>query len=360
MIPARGISNTGRRTKIPRVIAGLVPPMTQREQAATPVGMTLYRDVASSPRRRRVATTFTACVFVAGWLWTAPVHATPPPSLASPAADAGGEPGLLCRRAMRQAEAGSLLPQYLLEAIARVESGRPDPVTGRIHPWPWTINAEGQGSFFPTKAEAIAFTRQLQARGVRSIDVGCMQVNLMHHPDAFGSLDEAFDPDANARYAVRFLTQLRNTTGGWDAAAAWYHSASPELGIPYRAKVVAAMQDEAKGPAYGGSPESQRADWPVVAAALPAILAGHARIIMLPHASSGITPERASAMVVNAMTARTTLAATNLPGMGLGGIAGGAAISMPKPAASIGVGRGIAAYRMQPVAVARPTLIAAR
>ena len=128
------------------------------------------------------------------------------------------------------------------------KSGRIDPVTGRMHPWPWTIDAEGQGSFFPTKEEAIAFTRQLQARGVQSIDVGCLQVNLMNHPDAFHSLEEAFDPDANARYAVRFLTQLRQKTGTWDAAAAWYHSASPDLGIAYRQKVVTAMAEEARDP----------------------------------------------------------------------------------------------------------------
>ena len=222
-----------------------------------------------------------------------------------------GEQGLLCRRAMQQAEIGSGLPQGLLEGIARVESGRIDPVTGRMHPWPWTIDAEGQGSFFPNKAEAIAFTRQLQARGVQSIDVGCLQINLMNHPDAFHSLEEAFDPDANARYAVRFLTQLREKTGTWDAAAAWYHSASPDLGIPYREKVVTAMAEEARDP-YASS-EFQHAGWPVVAASLSGLLAGHARIIMLPPASSGMLPARA-----NAMVARATLGNTKSFRHGLG------------------------------------------
>jgi hypothetical protein len=72
-------------------------------------------------------------------------------------------------------------------------------------PWPLTINAEGQGSFFDTKAQVIAAPRALQARGVQSIDVGCMQVNLMHYPYAFANLDQAFNPTANAAYAVRFL-----------------------------------------------------------------------------------------------------------------------------------------------------------
>src|ERR1700733_13380817 len=157
------------------------------------------RDVPPGRRRRGVTAAIMAFVAAAGCMWGLAVHAAPV------AADGAGEQGLLCRRAMQQAEIGSGLPQGLLEGIARVESGGVGPGTGRMHPWPWTIDAEGQGSFFPTKEEAIAFTRQLQARGVQSIDVGCLQVNLMHHPDAFGSLDEAFDPDANARYAVRFL-----------------------------------------------------------------------------------------------------------------------------------------------------------
>src|ERR1700721_4178174 len=78
----------------------------------------------------------------------------------------------LCVPAITTAENSLRLPPHLLEAIAEVESGRPDPSTGRLQPWPWTINAEGVGAFFMTKADAIAAVRSLQARGVRSIDVG--------------------------------------------------------------------------------------------------------------------------------------------------------------------------------------------
>ena len=309
--------------------------------------MMVYRDGPPPRRRRGVTATITAFIAATGCLWTLAVHAAPVP------ANPTGEQGLLCRRAVQQAEIGSGLPQNLLEGIARVESGRIDPVTGRMHPWPWTVDAEGQGSFFPTKAEAIAYTRQLQARGVQSIDVGCLQINLMNHPDAFSSLEEAFDPDANARYAVRFLTQLRAKTGSWDAAAAWYHSASPDLGIPYREKVVTAMAEEARDP-YASS-QFQHAAWPVGAASLSGLLAGHARIIMLPPASSGMLPARA-----NAMVARATLGNTNLSGMGWGGAPGGAAISVPRTGASTATGRDLAAYRARPVAIARPTLVAAR
>jgi hypothetical protein len=133
-----------------------------------------------------------------------------------------------------------------MAAIGRVESGRRDPQSGEWHPWPWTINAEGQGFFYDTKAQAVAAVRLLQGKGVRSIDVGCMQVNLMHHPNAFATLDQAFDPQTNAAYAARFLTRLFAQAGNWPSAAALYHSATPELGADYQRRVLAVWPDEKK------------------------------------------------------------------------------------------------------------------
>ena len=93
-----------------------------------------------------------------------------------------------------------------------------------------------QARFYETKADAVAAVRAMQARGVQSIDVGCGQINLMHHPDAFASLEQAFDPQANAAYAARFLKELFAQTGDWSKAAAMYHSATPELGADYQQK----------------------------------------------------------------------------------------------------------------------------
>ncbi|MBN8874003.1 MAG: lytic transglycosylase domain-containing protein [Rhodospirillales bacterium] len=159
--------------------------------------------------------------------------------------------GLLCRGAIAAAERAEGIPRALLAAIGRVESGRRDPASGTTHPWPWTINAEGDGQYFQSKPEAIAAVRSLQARGVRSIDVGCMQVNLMHHPNAFPALDQAFDPSTNAAYAARFLRRLFEQTGSWAKAAAAYHSSTPELGEPYQRQVMAVWPEELAAPAAG-------------------------------------------------------------------------------------------------------------
>ena len=144
----------------------------------------------------------------------------------------------LCRPAIASTEKTSGVPDRLMQAVAVIESGRRNQ-GGPVVAWPWTINVEGTGEIFETKEQAIAAVTAHRARGARSIDVGCMQVNLMHHPDAFATLEEAFDPAANARYAARFLQQLLVQTGSWPLAVAGYHSLTPDIGGDYAKKVLA-------------------------------------------------------------------------------------------------------------------------
>jgi hypothetical protein len=148
-------------------------------------------------------------------------------------------PPAMCETAIDGAEAESRLPARILHAIALRESGRVDPTTGRVRPWPWTINFQGVGHFFETKEAAIAAVREIQAAGGQSVDVGCMQVNLLHHPNAFATLEQAFDPRSNASYAGRFVTDLFATLADWGSAIAAYHSRTPGVGEPYRDQVVA-------------------------------------------------------------------------------------------------------------------------
>jgi hypothetical protein len=214
-------------------------------------------------------------------------------ALALPAAPARAtpDPGLACRAAISLAERDQGIPAGLLQAIGRVESGRRDPTTGRFAPWPWTINAEGRGMFFPTREAAIAEVRQLQARGVRIIDVGCMQVNLHHHPNAFPTLEQAFDPVANARYAARFLGELQAARQDWGRAAGHYHSQTAERAEPYRNRVLAAWAEEQRGP--GGDPAAEAMALAALAAARGGGFAGlangaeRARLIPLPAGGPG-------------------------------------------------------------------------
>jgi len=144
----------------------------------------------------------------------------------------------ICQRATQQAEAQNALPRNLLTAISQAESGKWDADRQAIIAWPWTVTSGGEGRYFPDKRSAIAHVRELRRQGVRNIDVGCMQVNLRYHPDAFSSLDEAFDPKANALYAASFLDRLQRANKSWSAAIRRYHSANPRYAEPYHARVV--------------------------------------------------------------------------------------------------------------------------
>lgn len=227
----------------------------------------------------------------------------------------------LCRSAVSAAEAGLHIPDAFLSAIARVESGRPSRETGAVSPWPWTINAEGQGSFFGSKAEAIDAVRALQARGVRSIDVGCMQVNLMHHPEAFASLDQAFDPASNAMFAGHLLLSLFAQSRTWPRAAAAYHSQTPTVGAAYQQRVLAEWgvpEDGSPVEKYRPAPPKPRGPalpTPVVAFQVPAAISAQ-------------------------------------PGPSFGRTAAFAAHAAPAASALGAAGRSLAAYRAMPTALA--------
>ena len=150
---------------------------------------------------------------------------------------------LVCRNATQKFEEKYQIKEHLLTTISTVETGRWNDVAQQSLAWPWTINAQGKGMFFKTKAEAIRKVRELQKQGVKSIDVGCMQINLSYHGSAFKSLDEAFNPEKNVEYAAKFLTKLYENKGeDWIKAAMAYHSSVPTKAMRYKKKLVSAYE----------------------------------------------------------------------------------------------------------------------
>ena len=146
------------------------------------------------------------------------------------------QPMNVCDPIIRHYEAAHGIPHKLLTAISLAESGRK--VGGAVVAWPWTINANGASYAFATKGEAIRMVRKLHRRGITSIDVGCMQVNLKQHPKAFSTLEAAFDPATNIAYAAKFLKDKKENKGSWGNAVAHYHSSTPQHHVPYRARVL--------------------------------------------------------------------------------------------------------------------------
>lgn len=171
------------------------------------------------------------------------------------------EPSSICRDAAAIAETLSETPSHLLHAIALTESGTYRKEAKTRVAWPWTINAEGVGHYFDTKQEAIEHVRTLIRSGIYSIDVGCMQVNLMYHPDAFESLHDAFDPVTNIAYATSFLNNLKEAHGSWGAAVRRYHSGNEARNTAYRSKVHkewVALHNQVPIQAFNQEPKQER------------------------------------------------------------------------------------------------------
>lgn len=145
---------------------------------------------------------------------------------------------LRCVTLFRSYEHKYKIPSDTLHSISLQESGRMHSAKRTKMTWPWTANVEGKGYHFDNKKEAVRFVKRELAQGKRSIDVGCMQVNLKQHPDAFSSVEEAFDPRSNINYGASFLRSKYEQLGSWSKAIAHYHSATPALGIPYKESVI--------------------------------------------------------------------------------------------------------------------------
>lgn len=170
---------------------------------------------------------------------------------------AGGAWAGVCYDAIRQVERQYGMPYQLLDAVSVTESGRY--LNGKTEGWPWTLNVEGAGHYYDSKQEAIAAVEKFRKQGKKSIDIGCMQINLKHHPKAFSSLEEGFDPMANVTYAAQFLQELKARHDTWARAIAYYHSATPERQMIYKKRILTAWRKQrgeptASAPVTRGAP----------------------------------------------------------------------------------------------------------
>lgn len=133
------------------------------------------------------------------------------------------------------------IPAGVMASIARVEAGYNWP-SGEVKAWPWTVNRSGKSDYFQSKVEMTEVVEAAILSGEDNIDLGCMQINLRWHGDHFSTLDDMIDPERNIQYAAGFLLELRDTHGSWQKAISHYHSADPDRGRAYFAKVNAAFE----------------------------------------------------------------------------------------------------------------------
>ena len=168
----------------------------------------------------------------------------------------------LCEGAARDASALTGVPLAVLQAIALAETGRRLPgAGGTMRPWPWTVNHAGDGHWFDTQEQALAYATAARDQGISNIDLGCFQINHRWHSNAFASLQAMFDPAQNALYAARFLRSLYQKYGDWSQAAGAYHSTTPEYAARYRERfdaLYAALEGQDMAVVLASAPAALR------------------------------------------------------------------------------------------------------
>lgn len=143
----------------------------------------------------------------------------------------------LCENAASRAAEQHDIPPQILETLTLAETGKT--VNGVLRPWPWAINRAGEGHWFATQDEMLAYAETLISSGQTNFDIGCFQLNYRWHGPEFSSLAQMSDPESNAAYAAWFLRSKYTALGGWQPAVGAYHSQTEAHATAYLARFEA-------------------------------------------------------------------------------------------------------------------------
>jgi hypothetical protein len=130
-----------------------------------------------------------------------------------------------------QAEKEFGIPKGMLLAVSLVESG------GGGTPSPYLMNVRGRAVAPQTEADAARYLRDSKGNLRDSVYAGCMQLSLAHHKQAFRPVEKIVNPEANVRYAAKYLLQLRQEVGSWAGAVARYNGSAGVKAAAYQCKV---------------------------------------------------------------------------------------------------------------------------
>jgi hypothetical protein len=137
---------------------------------------------------------------------------------ADPSAGPSAEDLGPCEREMTRAANMENIPLGVLYSVGLTETGQ----RGRLQPY--AMNVDGVAFIATNLPEAIRIFNAARQRGVKLIDIGCMQINHRWHAAHFTSLEAMFDPHLNVAYAARFLKDLRAREANWTLAVARYNA----------------------------------------------------------------------------------------------------------------------------------------
>lgn len=132
------------------------------------------------------------------------------------------------------------VPASILYAVCLQEAGRT--LAGDYHPWPWTVNIQGQGQYLNSAAEALAVVDEALSRTCR-VDIGLCQIHWCAHSQVFTTPADALNPHINLHYAAKILRQEYDTSvaqgipSWWIAVGRYHHPSNTVLAQRYRNKV---------------------------------------------------------------------------------------------------------------------------
>jgi soluble lytic murein transglycosylase-like protein len=152
-----------------------------------------------------------------------------------------GQNATSCKDVISQQEAAKGIPQDLLKAIAKVESGIS----------PWAINAHGRAHIFTSKVAATKYVKQLVEDGFSDFSVGCMQLHYASHRRNFKSIEAMLEPENNIAHAAKLIKNLERRYGSLERAVKLYHSPSPVHHNRYKNRVYG-MWSKIRGPSSKG------------------------------------------------------------------------------------------------------------
>ncbi|MCE2573836.1 transglycosylase SLT domain-containing protein [Motilimonas eburnea] len=119
-----------------------------------------------------------------------------------------------------QVPASLLLAISYQESVLKLQSGK-------VTPWPWTINHRGKPYRFKSLTDAAQACEKLHQAKDYMFDVGLGQVNWRWHRQRFGAdCYQAFIPTVNINKSAEILKEERQRSKSWLEAAGRYHHPS--------------------------------------------------------------------------------------------------------------------------------------
>lgn len=110
---------------------------------------------------------------------------------------------------------------------------------GKVLPWPYSINLNGNSEYFSTSTEMLARASDLVEQGVIHFDCGLFQVNWKWNGrHRANSLEEACNPSSNGVIASAIIKGFFASTGDWAEAAGKYHNPANRNGASDTYKAI--------------------------------------------------------------------------------------------------------------------------